>query len=80
MNPTLRGALASKTIWINVGLAVLSGLELMSSHITTILGAKWAAGLVMVGALTNVGLRAYTSLSLHEKGQQMLDRKADAGG
>ena len=78
MNPTLRGALASKTIWINVFLAVLSGLELMSSHITTLLGPKWAAGLVMFGALTNVGLRAYTSLSLAEKGQLAIDRKVDA--
>ena len=76
MNPTLRGALASKTVWINVGLAVLSGLELMSSHITTLLGPKWAAGLVMIGALTNVGLRAYTTMSLHERGQQIIDRKA----
>ena len=80
MNPTLRGALASKTIWINVGLAVLSGLELMSSHITTLLGPKWAAALVMLGALTNVGLRAYTTMSLADKGQQALDRQADAGG
>ena len=77
MNPTVRGALASKTIWINIGLAVLSGLELMSSQITTLLGPKWAAGLVMLGALTNVGLRAYTSLSLAEKGQLAIDRKAE---
>lgn len=74
----IRGALSSKTVWINVGLAVLSGLELMSSHITTILGPKWAAGLVMVGALTNIGLRAYTSMSLADKGQQIMDRQADA--
>jgi hypothetical protein len=77
VNPTIRGALASKTIWINVFLAVLSGLELMSSQITTMLGPKWAAGLVMLGALTNVGLRAYTSLSLAEKGQLAIDRKAE---
>ena len=77
MNPTLRGAIASKTIWINVALAVLSGLELMSSQITTLLGPKWAAGLVMLGALTNVGLRAATSLSLSEKGQLALSRKAE---
>jgi hypothetical protein len=77
VNPTIRGALASKTIWINVFLAVLSGLELMSSQITTMLGPKWAAGLVMLGALTNVGMRAYTSLSLAEKGQLAIDRKAE---
>jgi len=79
MNPTVRGFVTSKTIWINTFLAILSGLELMSSHITTILGPKWAAGLVMFGALTNVGLRAYTTMSLTEKGQQAIDRKADAG-
>ena len=72
MNPTIRGALSSKTIWVNVLLAVMSGLELMSSNITTLLGPKWAAALVMAGALTNVALRAYTSLSLAEKGQQSL--------
>lgn len=78
MNPTVRGVITSKTIWVNTFLAVLSGLELMSSHITTLLGPKWAAGLVMVGALTNVGLRAYTTMSLTEKGQQSLDRQAEA--
>lgn len=67
MNDTLRGAVRSKTIWINVGLAVLSGLELMGSHITALLGPKWAAGLVMVGALTNIALRAYTVEALAEK-------------
>ena len=72
MNPTVRGVLISKTIWINVGLAVLSGLELMGSHISTILGPKWAAGLVMVGSLTNIGLRAYTTMSLTEKGRESI--------
>ena len=67
MNATIRGAVRSKTIWLNVFLAVLSGLELMGSHITTILGPKWGSGLVMVGALTNLALRAYTAQSLAEK-------------
>ena len=67
MNDTLRGAARSKTIWINVLLAALSGLELMGSHITTLLGPKWAAGLVMVGALVNIGLRAYTTQALAAK-------------
>lgn len=68
MNPTIRGAIRSKTVWLNVGLAVLSGLELMSSNISTLLGPKWAAGLVMIGSMTNIGLRAYTSMSLADKG------------
>jgi hypothetical protein len=76
MNPTVRGVIISKTVWLNVFLAVLSGLELMSSHITTIAGPKVAAGLVMLGALTNIGLRAYTTMSLTEKGRESI-AKAD---
>ena len=72
MKDTLRGAVRSKTVWINVSLAVLSGMELMSSNLTTLLGPRWAAGIVMVGALTNVGLRAFTTMSLTEKGAQSL--------
>ena len=68
MKATIRGVVISKTIWLNVGLAILSGMELMSSNLTTLLGPKWAAGLVMAGALTNVALRAYTTMSLTEKG------------
>lgn len=67
MNETLRGAARSKVIWLNVFLAALSGLELMGSHITTLLGPKWASGLVMVGALTNIALRAYTTQALADK-------------
>ena len=72
MNPTLRGAVRSKVIWLNVALAALTGLELMGAHITTLLGPKWAAGIVMIGALTNVALRAYTTMSLTEKGAASL--------
>ena len=68
MKDTIRGAVRSKTVWINVSLAALSGLELMGSHITVLFGQKWAAGLVMFGALTNIALRAYTTMSLAEKG------------
>ena len=72
MNPTVRGTLISKTVWLNVFLAALSGLELMGSNITTILGPKWAAGLVLVGSITNVALRAYTTMSLTERGERSL--------
>jgi len=68
MTPTLRGAVRSKTVWVNVFLAVLSGAELMSSGMTTLLGPKWAAGIVMAGAFVNIGLRAYTAQTLAEKG------------
>lgn len=67
MTPTLRGAVRSRTIWLNIALAAISGLELMGAHITTLLGPKWAAGIVMVGALTNIALRTYTTSSLAER-------------
>jgi len=76
MNATLRGVVISKTIWLNVFLAVLSGLELMSGNLTTLLGPKWAAGIVLVGAMTNVALRAYTTMSLAERGAISLDKAA----
>lgn len=72
MNPTVRGVVVSKTIWLNVFLAALSALELMGSHITTVLGPKWSAGLVMLGAITNVAFRAYTTMSLTERGVQSI--------
>lgn len=67
MKDTVRGAVRSKTIWLNVALAVLSGLELMGAHISALLGPQWAAALVMVGALTNIALRAYTTQALADK-------------
>lgn len=69
MNPTIRGAARSKVIWLNVALAALGGLELMGSHVTALWGPKVAAAVVMLGALVNIGLRAYTVQSLAEKGQ-----------
>ena len=68
MTPTIRGAVRSKTIWINVGLAVFSVVELSSAHLTTLWGPKVAAAVLFVGSLVNVALRAYTSQSLYEKG------------
>ena len=72
MKNVVRGVVISKTIWLNVFLAVVSGLELMGSHLTTVLGPKWGAGLVMVGSLVNIGLRAYTTQSLAERGAQSI--------
>ena len=72
MKTLMLGAVRSRTIWVNVALMTLSGLELMSSHITTIAGPKVAAGLVMLGALTNIGLRAYTTMSLTQKGRESI--------
>lgn len=69
MRVTFRGAVRSKTIWLNTILTVLGGLELMGSHLTTLFGPKWAAGLMMFGSLLNIGLRFYTSQALAAKGQ-----------
>lgn len=67
MKPTIAGALRSKTVWLNVALAVISGLELSGAHLTTLWGPKVAAGILLVGSLANLALRAYTTTSLAAK-------------
>ena len=64
----LKGALKSKTVWFNVLLAVLGGLELMGAHLTTLFGAQVAAAIMLTGAVANLALRAITTQSLQEKG------------
>jgi hypothetical protein len=68
MNPTLRGAVRSKTIWLNVLLAAVSALELSGAHLTTLWGPKVAAGVLLAGSMTNLVLRALTTATLAEKG------------
>jgi hypothetical protein len=63
----LQGALKSKTVWWNVLLAVLGGLELMGGHMTVLWGQEMAAAILMVGALANLVLRAVTTQALSEK-------------
>lgn len=63
----IKGALKSKTIWWNVLLAVLGGLELIGSHMTVLWGQEVAAAILMVGALANLILRAITTQPLSEK-------------
>ncbi len=63
----IKGALKSKTIWWNVLLAVLGGLELIGSHMTVLWGQEVAAAILMVGALANLVLRAITTQPLSEK-------------
>jgi hypothetical protein len=63
----LKGALKSKTVWWNVLLAVLGGLELMGGHMTVLWGQEVAAAILMVGALANLVLRAVTTQALSEK-------------
>lgn len=67
MNATIKGALRSKTVWLNVALAIVSGLELSGAHLTTLWGPKVAAAILLVGSLANLALRAYTTSSLAAK-------------
>lgn len=60
----LRGALRSRTVWMNVFLAILGGLELSGAHLTTLFGAEVAAGILLVGSITNLALRAITTTPL----------------
>ncbi len=60
----LRGAMRSRTVWINVALAVLGGLELSGAHLTTLFGPQVAAGILLVGSVSNLALRAVTTTPL----------------
>ena len=63
----LQGALKSKTVWWNVVLAVLGGLELVGAHLTTLFGTQVAASILLVGGIANLALRAVTTQALSEK-------------
>lgn len=63
----LKGALKSKTVWWNILLAVLGGLELMGGHMTVLWGQEVAAAILMLGALANIVLRTVTTQALSEK-------------
>jgi hypothetical protein len=63
----LKGALKSKTVWWNVVLAVLGGLELVGAHLTTLFGTQVAASILLVGGIANLALRAVTTQALSEK-------------
>ena len=62
-----KGALKSKTVWFNVLLAILGGLELMGAHLTTLWGPQVAAAIMLSGAVANLVLRALTTKPLSEK-------------
>jgi hypothetical protein len=64
----LKGALKSKTVWFNVLLAILGGIELLGTHLTTLFGSQVAAAIMLSGAVANLALRAITTQSLQEKG------------
>jgi hypothetical protein len=67
MTDLLKGALKSRTVWWNILLAVLGGLELIGGHLTTLFGAQVAAAILAVGALANLVLRAVTTTPLRDK-------------
>jgi hypothetical protein len=63
----IKGALKSKTVWWNVLLALLGGLELIGAHLTTLFGTQVAAAILAGGAMANIALRAITTHPLSEK-------------
>ena len=63
----IKGALKSRTVWFNVLLAILGGLELMGAHLTTLWGPQVAAAIMLSGAVANLVLRALTTKPLSEK-------------
>lgn len=63
----LKGALKSKTVWFNVLIAVLGGLELVGAHLTTLFGTQVAAAILLSGGIANLALRAVTTQALSEK-------------
>ena len=62
-----KGALKSKTVWFNVLIAVLGGLELVGAHLTTLFGNQIAAAILLAGGIANLALRAVTTQALSEK-------------
>jgi hypothetical protein len=67
MTDLLKGAFKSRTVWWNILLAVLGGLELIGGHLTTLFGMKVAAAILAAGAIANLALRATTTQPLSEK-------------
>jgi hypothetical protein len=67
MQTVMQGVRKSRTIRWNLVIMLIGGLELMGSHITTTLGPKWSAALVMVGAFANIVLRYQTTQAISEK-------------
>ncbi|MFY8063453.1 MAG: hypothetical protein ACOVN2_07080 [Usitatibacteraceae bacterium] len=63
----LKGALKSKTVWFNMLMAVLGGLELVGAHLTTLFGTQVAAAILLAGGIANLALRAVTTKALSEK-------------
>lgn len=66
----LRGIWRSRTVWANTILLAIGGLELAGGHLSSLFGDAWAAKLIAVGGVVNLYLRAKTTVSLREKGEQ----------
>lgn len=67
MRKWILGAARSKTVAFNVLLAILGGLELAGAHLTTLFGSQVAAGILLIGSMANLALRAVTTTPLAEK-------------
>lgn len=63
----VRGALRSKTIWVNV-LTVVAGLSAVAGPATGLIGPQGAAVLLVASGVANIILRTITTESLTEKG------------
>lgn len=67
MEAKFRGAIKSRMMWVNALLAVLGGLELVGSHLTTLYGTEVAATILLIGGMTNMVLRSITTSALEKK-------------
>jgi hypothetical protein len=63
----LSKASKSRMMWVNAFLAVLGGLELFGTHLTTLFGAQVSAAILLLGGMTNLVLRSVTTQALSEK-------------
>lgn len=67
MNPAIKGALKSKTVWWNILLALLASLEMFAGHLTVLFGQNVASAVLLLGAMLNLVLRVVTTQALAEK-------------
>jgi hypothetical protein len=68
MNPTVKGAIKSKTMWIAALVTAVGVIEANQSSVIAFLPAKWQ-GLAVIGMGITFGvLRIFTAQSLADKG------------
>ena len=67
MRPAVKGALRSRTIWVNA-LTAIAGLSALAGPLTGVLGPQAAAAILLASGVANIVLRVVTPESLTEKG------------